>query len=195
MSYICRIKLANMKSRLYTRTGDDGTTSLVGGSRTGKDSPRLEAYGDVDELNSWIGLLASSPFIDPNCRKHLLTIQNRLFDIGAILATEPESSWQPKPLSSEHIDEIEQLIDELDASLPPVRQFILPGGHPDSARAHIARTVARRAERRVIALSRTEPVDAAVIKYLNRISDLLYIIARDINVRTSTPEIFWQKDC
>lgn len=184
-----------MKSRLYTRTGDDGTTSLVGGTRAPKDCERLEAYGTIDELNSWIGLLASSPAISSERRSQLQSIQNRLFDIGAILATEPDSSWQPSGLAPETIANLEIIIDEIDGALPPLRQFILPGGHPDAARANIARTVARRAERRIISLNRLAPVDSNIIRYINRLSDFLFAFAREININNSSDEIFWQKDC
>lgn len=170
-----------MKSRLYTRTGDNGTTSLVGGKRVSKDSLRLEAYGTIDELNSWLGLLPASSAIDSENRQILLDIQNRLFDIGAILATEPESTWQPAPFPTEAIETLEAAIDAVDERLEPMRCFILPGGHPDAARAHIARTVARRAERRIISLAAAEAVDPAVVRYVNRLSDFLFALARYIN--------------
>lgn len=184
-----------MKSRLYTRTGDDGTTSLVGGTRAPKDSARLEAYGTVDELNSWLGLIASMPSMPENRRNTLLEIQNRLFDIGAILATEPQSAWQPVPLPSSAVEAIEAAIDEIDGQLPPLRQFILPGGHPAAARANIARTVARRAERRIIALNRACPVQPEITAYINRLSDFLFALAREININNSVNEIYWQKSC
>lgn len=184
-----------MKSRLYTRTGDDGTTSLAGGTRAPKDSARLEAYGTLDELNSWLGLLAAATAMPDNRRTMLRRIQNTLFDIGAELATEPESEWQPRPLPDTEVERLEGYIDEIDGSLPPLRRFVLPGGTPDSARANIARTVARRAERRIIALGRTAQVNPAIICYVNRLSDLLFALAREININTGTDEIFWQKDC
>ncbi len=183
------------KSPLYTRTGDDGTTSLVGGARAPKDSPRLEAYGTVDELNSWLGLLAAAATIDEPLRALLHQIQNTLFDIGAALATEPESRWQPQPLPAQAIETLEQQIDAIDSELPPLRSFILPGGHPDAARANVARTVARRAERAIITLARTATVDPGIIRYINRLSDLLFALGRKINQKTSTPEINWQKNC
>lgn len=183
------------KSRLYTRTGDDGTTSLVGGARAPKDSTRLEAYGTVDELNSWLGLLAASDALTPERRSTLHGIQNRLFDIGAALATEPESSWQPAPVPEEAITDIETAIDSVDSALPPVRRFILPGGHPDAARANIARTVARRAERRIISLAREAEIDPGILRYVNRLSDFLFALAREININTGHDEIFWEKNC
>lgn len=182
-----------MKSRLYTRTGDDGTTSLVGGTRAPKDCARLEAYGTVDELNSWLGLLAASNSISAARAEQLRAIQHRLFDIGAILATEPDSEWKPAPLAPADVERLETMINEIDGALPELRRFVLPGGHPDAARANIARTVARRAERRVIALSRETPVQPEVIKFLNRLSDLLFALGREININNSVDEIYWQK--
>lgn len=182
-----------MKSRLYTRTGDDGTTSLVGGTRAPKDSIRLEAYGNVDELNSWLGLLAASGVITDTARQTLLSAQNTLFDIGAALATEPESEWQPAPLGHEPVLALETAIDTIDAALPPLRQFILPGGHPDAARANIARTVARRTERRVIALGRHVKIDPDITRFINRLSDYLFALGREINIKTGHAEIFWKK--
>lgn len=184
-----------MKSNVYTRTGDKGTTSLVGGHRVAKDSERLEAYGTVDELNSWIGLVACSDHIDNNDKQLLQTIQNRLFDVGSALATEPESTWQPKPLGRGPIDELEAAIDRLDEKLPAHNRFILPGGAPDSSRCHIARCVARRAERRIISLNNGTPVDQDIISYINRLSDYLFVLARAINFNAGHDEIFWDKNC
>ena len=184
-----------MKSRLYTRTGDDGTTSLVGGARAPKDSLRLESYGTVDELNSWLGMLVASDVVPPQRRLVLLEVQNHLFDIGAALATEPESQWQPAPIGKQPVERLEQAIDDVDSTLPPLRQFILPGGHPDAARANIARTVARRAERRIITLAREAAVDPDILRYINRLSDFLFALAREININTGHDEIFWQKNC
>lgn len=184
-----------MKSRLYTRTGDAGTTSLVGGTRVPKDSPRLEAYGTVDELNSWIGLVAASESISPERRDALRSVQHRLFDIGAALATEPESPWQPDFDGAAAVAEIESLIDDIDAQLPPLRQFVLPGGHTDAARANIARAVARRAERRILALNATVTVDSHILQYINRLSDMLFALGREINIINGQDEIFWQKHC
>lgn len=181
------------KSNVYTRTGDRGTTSLVGGTRVSKDSPRLEAYGTVDELNSWLGLVAASPHVSLEDLALLREIQNRLFDIGAMLATEPESVWQPEPLGNEAVKEIEQAIDRLDSSLPAHNRFILPGGCEDSARTHIARCVARRAERLIISLSAAVSVDENIITYVNRLSDYLFVLARAINHKCGSEEIFWEK--
>ena len=178
--------------KVYTRTGDAGTTSLVGGKRVGKDSPRLEAYGTVDELNSWLGLLNSSDAIPAQAHDTLLMAMNRLFDAGSALATEPESKWQPAPFPSEATEALEKAIDELDSALPRHNQFILPGGHPDAARANIARTVARRAERRIISLAQTVAVDPEIQRFVNRLSDYLFILSRAINNGAGVPEIFWK---
>lgn len=188
-----------MKSNIYTRTGDFGETSLVGGSRVPKDSARLEAYGTLDELNSWIGLIAAShPTILAGQDLNLQRIQNTLFDIGAILATEPDSKWLPEPLNEEDVERIENAIDALDALVPKHNQFILPGGCQLSGQIHIARTVARRAERRILTLIHDEPEDKKllpVVRYVNRLSDYLFVLARAVNKIAGHPEIFWQKNC
>lgn len=180
-----------MKSTVYTRTGDDGSTSLVGGTRVSKTSVRLEAYGTVDEANSWLGLLESSQQIPEAAHRTLTRAMNLLFNIGSALATEPESAWQPTPMDPADIAALEADIDALDATLPRHNRFTLPGGHPDSARANIARTVVRRAERRILALASEATVDSGIIRYINRLSDYLYILSRAINVGTATPERFW----
>lgn len=180
-----------MKSNVYTRTGDLGTTSLVGGARVSKDSARLEAYGTVDELNSWLGLIAAFNHVGEEDKILLLKIQNCMFDIGSILATEPESKWQPKPLPEYAVAEVEQAIDRLDSTLPRHNRFILPGGCREAAEAHIARCVARRAERRIVALAAEVSVDPEVLTYINRISDYLFVLARAINLNSGSDEIFW----
>lgn len=181
-----------MKSPLYTGGGDAGTTSLVGGTRVGKDDARLEAYGTLDELNSHIGLVASSAVLDDRDRATLTDIQRRIFEAGTIIATEPTSAWQPQPLAEEAIAALEAEIDRLDEALPRHRRFILPGGHPDSARAHVARTVARRAERRMVALAAAGiEADSRVLRYINRLSDYLFALARTVNVRAGVQELFW----
>lgn len=183
------------KSNVYTRGGDRGTTSLVGGTRVSKADPRLDAYGTVDELNSWLGLLLCSETVAALAGKTLHSVQNRLFDIGSMLATEADSSWQPAPLPDSAVDEIEREIDRLDATLPRHNRFILPGGSPDAARAHIARCVARRAERLIVALASTVDVQPNIIRFVNRLSDYLFVLARAINIKNSADEIFWEKNC
>lgn len=182
--------------KIYTRGGDKGTTSLVGGTRVPKTHPRLETYGTLDELNSWLGLVISEPEKLPaQVVDTLLGVQNRLFDIGTILATEPESSWQPAPLPSEAVAELERAIDELDATVPAHKQFILPGGCPPAARAQVARTVARRAERLLIALSDTVEISPEILAYINRLSDYLFVAGRAVNYFNGRDEIFWHKSC
>ncbi len=180
--------------KVYTRTGDRGSTSLVGGSRIAKDHPRLEAYGTVDELNSWLGLIESSAAIPAAAHATLSSAMNRLFDIGSALATEPESKWQPAPFPPEATATLEADIDALEITLPKHNRFILPGGHPDSARANIARTVARRAERRIISLAAEVTVDPEILRYINRLSDYLFVLSRAINTVASIPERFWEPE-
>ena len=183
------------KSRLYTGTGDKGDTSLVGGQRVGKDSVRLEAYGTVDEFSAHIGVLDALPHNEAAVKSLFRNIQNRLFNIGAYLATGPEKDTHPEPygLSDDDIREIEEAIDALDASVPKIRGFVLPGGCEASAQAHVTRTVCRRAERRIIALSREAYVSPLVVRYFNRLSDFLFILARSYNVRAGVDELTWQK--
>lgn len=181
------------KSNVYTRTGDAGTTSLVGGTRVAKNSPRLEAYGTVDEANSWLGLLNASREIPEVAHATLLRAMHHLFDIGSALATEPESKWQPEPFPISAVETLESDIDNLDATLPRHNRFILPSGHPDAARANIARTVVRRAERRIMDLADIAPVDPSILKYINRLSDYLFILSRAVNNYNDKDEIFWQK--
>lgn len=181
--------------KVYTKTGDAGTTSLVGGTRAPKDDPRLEAYGTADELNSWLGLLDASDAIPPQAHATLQRAMNHLFDIGATLATEPTSRWQPQPLPPSATQALEEAIDNFEATLPRHNQFILPGGHPDAARANIARTVARRCERRIITLSTTTPIQPEILRYINRLSDYLFVLSRAINFFNNKEEIFWQKSC
>lgn len=184
------------KSKLYTGTGDAGSTSLVGGTRIGKDSVRLEAYGTIDELSSHIGLLlavGNSSIAEQALLNH---IQNKLFNVGAYLATQPEEGAKPEPsgLTEEDIKDVEEGIDALDKAVPKVNAFVLPGGTVSAAQAHVARTVCRRAERHIIALSRESYVSPIVLKYINRISDFLFILARAYNFNAGVEDILWQKD-
>lgn len=188
------------KSALYTRTGDDGTTSLVGGQRLPKNSPRLEAYGTVDELNSHIGMLLALADPDPETAALLTLIQNKMFNIGGYLATAPEDDgrWSARAggITPADITILEQAIDRLDADVPPLRQFVIPAGTPSACQAHIARTVCRRCERRLIDMVQAgEQVDPIIVQYINRLSDLLFILARFNNISTQTDEIFWDKHC
>lgn len=183
-----------MKSSLYTRTGDTGHTSLVDGSRAPKDSLRLEAYGTIDELSSHLGLFASEKELPDEIKGQTADIQNALFEIGAYLAT-PVAEGQTSRLSGieDHTAKLEGWIDALDEQTPKMRSFILPGGSEASARAHVARTVCRRAERGIIALGRKEYVDPALIAYINRLSDYLFIVARYANFLLGIADIPWKK--
>ena len=188
------------KSNVYTRTGDRGTTSLVGGLRVGKNSPRLEAYGTLDELNANLGMLLSLADADPRLSAggfpsaELRRIQNRLFDIGSYLACDPDGPYQlPAGITDEVMASIETLIDRIDGALPRHNRFLLPGGTPTASQAHVCRTVCRRAERRILSLAAEAEVDPAVIAYVNRLSDLLFVISRQANQLAGEEEIFWEK--
>lgn len=195
------------KSLLYTRTGDAGTTSLISGERVAKNSPRVCAYGAVDELNAMVGLVqAHCAAIPPSDSDRqlttLLSINNTLFNIGAYLATpsplKEEMTAEPAcpiPSLTARLTELEHEIDLLDSEVPQLRQFVLPGGSIAAAHAHVARTVCRRAEREILDLSSTGAyVDPTVLTYINRLSDYLFILARYLNHLTSTPEITWKQD-
>lgn len=184
------------KSVIYTRTGDQGTTSLVGGTRVEKNSVRLEAYGTIDELNSHIGVvIALGREGADRLLKLLNKVQHRLFNIGGYLASDGEFTL-PAGVSQEDIAEMEHTIDWLDSQLPKLNRFILPGGSVASAHTQVARAVCRRAERRVLALrSDGVDVDPIVVTYINRLSDLLFVVARYYNKNSGIDEIFWDKDC
>lgn len=184
------------KAKIYTRSGDCGTTSLVGGSRVAKHSDRIEAYGTLDELNSLIGLITSHPDLAETDRTFLTAIQSHLFDIGSYLACPPDGKFVlPSGVTPDRLSRLESQIDRLDASLPPINSFILPAGTELSARCHVARTVCRRAERRITALADHCEIAPEVIAYVNRLSDYLFTLARFNNIKNGCAEIFWQKDC
>lgn len=182
------------KSLIYTRTGDAGTTALVGGTRVSKDDARIEAYGTVDELNAMIGHLETSPKLTPEESALMRFIQNKLFNIGAYLAN-PDATSDAAGVTTDDIGRIEAEIDRMDSELPPLTNFVLPGGAYLSSLAHMCRTVARRAERRIITLSRSAQVAPAVLQFINRLSDYFFVFARFNNVRNQVDEIFWHKDC
>jgi cob(I)alamin adenosyltransferase len=176
-------------SKIYTRTGDKGTTGLGDGSRLEKDAPRVEAFGTVDELNSVLGLLLAEPALSPAVQEGLTAIQHELFDLGGELCT-PGATL----VKVDHITRLEQRLDALNADLPPLEEFILPGGGRAAATAHLARTVCRRAERRVVTLTREETIREEVIAYLNRLSDLLFVIARVLARQASADEVQWHHE-
>ena len=183
------------KSNLYTRTGDGGTTSLVGGEREKKNSVRLEAYGPLDALSSLLGCVLSDPKCPEEVRGQLQKVQNILFNLGSYLATKAPEGTTPAVwgLDAEDISELEGWIDALDEQTPRVKAFVLPGGCMSAARAHVARTVCRRAERRILALAEEAYVDPALISYVNRLSDYLFILARYFNFIEGVAEIIWKK--
>lgn len=184
------------KSNLYTRTGDAGTTSLVGGQRVKKNSVRLEAYGTLDEFSSFLGCVLSAPECPADIKQQLLSVQNMLFNLGGYLASAPEPGTTPPAwgLTPDHLRQIEQWIDTLDEQTPKINAFVLPGGCPLAAQAHVARTVCRRAERRILHLAEKSYVDPALISYVNRLSDYLFILARHLNHLAHIEEITWHKD-
>ncbi len=188
--------MKNEKAKVYTRTGDKGTTSLVGGIRIDKNSARIEAYGTIDELSSNLGLVAADTATREADRQYLQSVQNDLFDIGSYLACDPGGDFTlSHGITPRKISEMEQQIDALNSMLPEIKSFVLPGGSELAARTHVARTVCRRAERRIITLARQADMDPEVIVYINRLSDYLFILARFNNIKSGNPEIFWKKNC
>ncbi len=179
-------------TRVYTRTGDDGTTALGSGERTSKDSLRVSAYGDVDELNSALGV-ALSTGLEPKLMALLGPIQNLLFHLGADLCV-PRGEEEPASgpcLSPAHVDRLEEAMDSLSETLEPLANFVLPGGTPGASQLHVCRTVCRRAERSLVALAREEPVDPINVRYLNRLSDCLFVMSRYENHANGTPDVLW----
>ena len=180
--------------KIYTKTGDQGQTGLFGGGRVSKDDPRVEAYGDVDELNAVLGLARALEMM-PRIDEVLVPIQRDLFSIGALLST-PDLEKMHDHLAKAQVDdgrirELEQAIDACDRELEPLRAFIVPGGTSKAAALHVARTVCRRAERRVIHLQRNVEIPQIVVVYLNRLSDLLFTLARVANTRAGAGEVTW----
>lgn len=185
--------------RIYTRGGDQGQTSLFRGGRVPKSAPRVEACGSLDELNAWLGLIRaglSDALLPEAVRSQwssfLGKIQGWLFEAGAVLATPDPQRAQVDPFPEEPTFELERTIDALDAGLPPLKAFILPGGSPLAAQIHVARTVARRAERAVVALHQEEPIPASILSFLNRLSDYLFVLARAANRSLGSEEASWR---
>ncbi len=181
--------------KIYTRTGDDGTTGLIGGSRVKKHNIRLESYGTIDELNSFIGLIRSMQ-TDQHADQILEIIQNKLFVIGANLATEESITLIKKqlPCKKADIELLEKEMDLMNNDLPELRNFILPGGSQAASFCHVARTVCRRAERKIVELSEKAEVDPNLIKFVNPLSDYLFVLSRKINLDQKTPEILWSPE-
>jgi cob(I)alamin adenosyltransferase len=178
--------------KIYTKTGDTGTTALFGGKRVSKAELRIDTYGTIDELNSFIGLLRDQE-VNKNKKEILIEIQDRLFTVGSILATEPGNTKVKVPsLTDEDVTRLEKEIDEMESKLEPMKFFVLPGGHQSVSFGHVARTICRRAERLVIALNTQEPMDMIVIRYLNRLSDYLFVLCRLMTKELGAEEIPWK---
>lgn len=182
-----------MSIRIYTKTGDDGTTGLFGGNRVSKDSLRIEAYGTVDELNAIIGVVRICG-LPASLEEQLGSISADLFTLGADLATplDPPPAYEIPRITDDHVRELEGWIDQHDAKLQPLKTFILPGGSPAAAHLHVARTVCRRAERRVVALASHEDIGPSVLHYLNRLSDYLFTVSRVANAEAGITDIPWK---
>jgi cob(I)alamin adenosyltransferase len=181
--------MGNRLSKIYTRTGDDGTTGLGDGTRVPKDSARVEAYGSVDELNSTLGVLLAVPGLPENVGSCLTDVQHELFDLGGELCIPGH-----RAITAAHVERLEQALDSFNDALPALKEFILPGGGPGAAACHVSRAVARRAERRVWTLSKSETVAPEVAQYLNRLSDLLFVLARVIARHERGTEVLWRHD-
>ncbi len=179
-------------TKVYTRTGDDGTTGLGSGQRVRKDSLRIEAYGTVDEVNSHLGV-ALVAGLDPRVSEAVRAMQNDLFHLGSDLCIlEGDKARLPAPrIEARHVDALEALMDRLSDELPPLENFILPGGSPGAAALHVARTVCRRAERLLVALGRAESVGEHAVRYANRLSDALFVLARYENRKRGVPDVLW----
>jgi len=184
---------ANTMFKIYTKTGDAGETALFGGRRVAKSHLRVDAYGTVDELNAFVGLLRDG-IEDSRTREILSEIQHRLFTVGAHLASDPEKTLPTPDLLPSDVQLLEQEMDAMDEALPPLRNFILPGGHPAVSHCHVCRTVCRRAERLVVALQASnEPVEGIVLEYLNRLSDYFFMLARYLSMALGAEEVIWNK--
>jgi cob(I)alamin adenosyltransferase len=189
-------------TKVYTRTGDAGKTRLAGGQQVWKDSLRVEVYGTVDELNAVMGVVRAfnadgigKKASAARLERELRWIQNKLFDAGGILATVPSQTFKNMPrVTTKDVTHLERVIDGCQKDLAPLKEFILPGGGKVPALLHQARTVCRRAEREAVRLSREEPVDAAILKFLNRLSDALFVLARWIGKTQGEPELLWERD-
>jgi cob(I)alamin adenosyltransferase len=183
--------MGNRLTKICTRTGDNGTTGLGDGSRTDKDDPRIEAIGAIDELNSALGLLLSYE-LPGNMQERLSRVQHSLFDVGGELCLPGQPARHV--VGADQAGELEAALEELNADLPPLREFILPGGSPAAAVCHLARTICRRAERRLVGLAKVVDINPAGIMYLNRLSDLLFVMARQLNRQAGKTDVFWRHE-
>jgi cob(I)alamin adenosyltransferase len=180
--------MGNRLTKIYTRTGDDGSTGLGDGARVAKESPRVEAYGTVDEANSAIGVVLAVPSLPVAIKNCLIGVQHDLFDLGGELCIPGH-----RLVTAAYVDRLETTLDGFNEGLPPLKEFILPGGGPAAAACHVARAVCRRAERRVWSLARVEEVAPDALKYLNRLSDLLFVLARVLARHEQGSEVLWRR--
>jgi cob(I)alamin adenosyltransferase len=180
-----------MSYKIYTKTGDDGETGLFGGKRVAKSDLRVDAYGTLDELNAFMGLLADSIADAPATKAVLHEVQHRLFTIGAHVASDPDRSPATPDLRPDDVALLENQIDAMEAELPALRNFILPGGHATVSLCHVCRTVCRRAERLLVALHQESPLDPLVLHYLNRLSDYFFVLSRMLSRQLGAPEVIW----
>lgn len=176
--------------KIYTRKGDTGTTSLIGGTQVAKFHYRIDAYGTIDELNSNVGLVRDC-LQDEAIRDLLYQVQNHLFAIGSVLASDGKDNMKLPEIEEKHVEALEQGIDQLDRELQPLQNFVLPGGHPHVSYCHIARTVCRRAERKTVQLNENERVNPLIITYLNRLSDYFFVLARKVAKDLNVDEVTW----
>lgn len=179
--------------KIYTRKGDEGKTGLFGGARIDKDDVQIEAYGTVDELNSWIGIVIDQIDID-NVKQYLIKVQSQLFAFGSVLATAQGKSMPIAIPGTDAIDEMEKQIDAMEDQLPELKNFVLPSGYFQSSFTHVARCVCRRAERRIVSLSRIFEMDPILIQYFNRLSDYLFVLARYLSFRKGVVDVLWDPE-
>jgi len=182
-----------MATKIYTKTGDKGQTSLFGGKRLAKNDVRIEAYGTIDELNASVGYLYEL-LDDPGIKEVLFNVQNKLFNIGSKLAVDPSKDFEMPMVDESDVAILESEIDKMDETMPILKSFILPSGHPHGAYAHVVRTICRRAERRVVALSQGSEVEPLIIAYLNRLSDYFFTLARYLILSKGGREVVWDAD-
>ncbi len=187
---VLNLHMLNNSMKIYTKTGDDGTTGVQGGKRISKSNLRIKAYGMIDELNATIGLVLSKKF-DDDIENLLRNIQNDLFVVGSDLSN-PDLTNMKNRITTEMVTNVEKTIDRLENELPPITNFILPGGHEVASLIHISRTIARRAETIVISLNEKEKINDECIKFLNRLSDLLFVVARIVNKKNGFNDIIWK---
>lgn len=180
--------MGNRLTKIYTCTGDDGSTGLGDGTRVSKDHVRVDCYGSVDETNALIAVVLTHSLVD-NVQEYLAAIQHRLFDLGGELCIPGHTI-----LAAEHVKQLESQIDTLNEVLPPLKEFILPGGSAAAAHCHVARAVCRRSERLLVTLNKEEQVNPHALRYLNRLSDLLFVIARVLTLSNGGDEVYWQRD-